>query len=458
MVSYEKPYDGSPPQSDDGSHNEKALTRQEKEPSSREFDVYGDESHADIKYRTMDWWKAAALMLAETVSLGILSIPSVFVSLGMVGGCIAVVGLGAIATATGYVLGQFKLRHPHVHNMADAGEVLAGAFGRELLGGAQIVFLIFSAGSHALTGMIAFDTMLWAAITAIICMILTTTRTLNGISYLSVVSFISVFSAVLITMIGLGVAGHQGHVDVKVHTDFVTGFVAITDIIFAYSGHVTFFTFISEMKRPQDFHKALYALQIAATTLYLIVGVVVYAYTGENTVSPALGNTGPTLRRVAYGVALPTIIISGVVNGHVCAKLIFIRIFRRNGEHSKHMTTHSVIGWGTWITICVLIWTLGFIIACVIPFFNDLLGVVSAIFASWYTYGISGLFWFHLTRRSEWFSNTTQRFKAVFWAFIVFMGAFVMITGMYSNIQAIVDGYRSGGFPSPFSCINRGLV
>ncbi len=76
------------------------------------------------------------------------------------------------------------------------------------------------------------------------------------------------------------------------------------------------------MKRPQDFHKALYALQIAATTLYLIVGVVVYAYTGENTVSPALGNTGPTLRRVAYGVALPTIIISGVVNGHVCAKLV----------------------------------------------------------------------------------------------------------------------------------------
>ena len=67
-------------------------------------------------------------------------------------------GLGLIATATGYVLGQFKLAHPHVHNMADAGEVLFGAFGRELLGTAQIIFLTFSAGSHALTGMIAFDT------------------------------------------------------------------------------------------------------------------------------------------------------------------------------------------------------------------------------------------------------------------------------------------------------------
>ena len=76
----------------------------------------------------------------------------------------------------------------------------------------------------------------------------------------------------------------------------------------------------------QDFPKALYALQIADTTLYLIVGIVVYAYTGANTVSPALGNTGVTLRKIAYGIALPTIVIAGVINGHVCAKLVFIRM------------------------------------------------------------------------------------------------------------------------------------
>lgn len=68
--------------------------------------------------------------------------------------------------------------------------------------------------------------------------------------------------------------------------------------------------------------KALYALQIADTTLYLIVGIVVYAYAGRDTVSPALGNTGTTLRRIAYGIALPTIMIAGVINGHVCAKLV----------------------------------------------------------------------------------------------------------------------------------------
>jgi hypothetical protein len=80
------------------------------------------------------------------------------------------------------------------------------------------------------------------------------------------------------------------------------------------------------MKRPQDFPKALFALQIADTTLYVIVGIVVYAFAGSSTVSPALGNTGTTLRKVAYGVALPTILIAGVINGHVCAKLAFVRM------------------------------------------------------------------------------------------------------------------------------------
>ncbi|KAI0723816.1 transmembrane amino acid transporter protein-domain-containing protein [Cerioporus squamosus] len=432
----------------------------------QDFDVYGeDDESADIKYRTMVWWKAAALMLAETVSLGILSIPSVFASIGMVAGCILVIALGGVATATGYVIGNFKLRYPHVHNMADAGEILAGPIGREVLGAAQVIFIIFLCGSHVLTGLIAFDTItagascsvVWAAVTAIICMILTIPRTLDGISYLSVASFISIISAILITMIGVGVAGHQGTVSVTANLSFASAFLAVTDIIFAYAGHVAFFTFIAEMKEPSDFPKALYALQIADTTLYLIVGIVVYAYTGANTVSPALGNTGTVLRKVAYGIAFPTIIIAGVINGHVCAKLIFVRIFRRKGVRSRHMASHTWTGWLTWIGICAAIWTLAFIIAEVIPFFNELLGVISSIFASWFTYGISGIFWFHLTPPERRWSTWGQRLQTMFWASIIAAGGFIMVAGLYSSIQSIIDGYHNGGFPAPFSCANQAI-
>lgn len=185
-------------------------------------------------------------------------------------------GLGAIATATGYMIGLFKLRYPHVHNMADAGEILAGPIGREVLGGAQAVFMIFICGSHVLTGLIAFDTskhavfvtrrapltfsyavtagascsVLWAAVAAIICLVLTLPRTLNGISYMSVVSFISIIStyhifcardfdiyflrvaAVLITMIGVSVAGHKGGVKASAGgLTFASAFLAVTDIV-----------------------------------------------------------------------------------------------------------------------------------------------------------------------------------------------------------------------------------
>lgn len=77
-------------------------------------------------------------MIAETVSLGILSLPSVLAAIGMVPGVILLAALGAAATYTGYVYGQFKQAYPHVANMADAGEVLMGAFGREFIGTAQV--------------------------------------------------------------------------------------------------------------------------------------------------------------------------------------------------------------------------------------------------------------------------------------------------------------------------------
>ena len=42
--------------------------------------------------------------------------------------------------------------------MADAGEILAGPIGREVLGAGQIIFVLFACASHVLTGLIAFDT------------------------------------------------------------------------------------------------------------------------------------------------------------------------------------------------------------------------------------------------------------------------------------------------------------
>lgn len=61
----------------------------------------GDEEEGDVQYRTLTWWQAAMIMIAETISLGILSLPSVLATVGMVPGVLLIAGLGAIATYTG---------------------------------------------------------------------------------------------------------------------------------------------------------------------------------------------------------------------------------------------------------------------------------------------------------------------------------------------------------------------
>jgi amino acid permease len=190
--------------STDSANNHNAAPQYDEESGRRKSrnlkdDPFGDESNAEVKYRTMHWWQAAITMIAETISLGILSLPSVLAAVGIVGGLILLIGLGIIATYTGYVIGQFKLAYPHVHNMADAGEVLfepigMGAIGREFFGTAQIIFLIFIMGSHILTWIIALNAMsdhatcsiVWGVIGLIVLFIFTLPRTLKKVSYFSI--------------------------------------------------------------------------------------------------------------------------------------------------------------------------------------------------------------------------------------------------------------------------------
>lgn len=53
--------------------------------------------------------------------------------------------------------------------------------------------------------------------------------------------------------------------------------------------------------------------------LYLVAAVVIYRFTGADVTSPALSASTKTLEKIAYGVAIPTIVIAGVINGHVAA-------------------------------------------------------------------------------------------------------------------------------------------
>ena len=134
-------------------------------------------------------------MVAETISLGILALTAAVAGLGLAPAIIILFGMGALASYTGYVIGQFKTRYPHISNMADAGEVLMGPFGRELLGVGQMLLLIFLMASHVLTFTVAMNTLTdhgtcslaFGIVGMVLSCFLSMPRTLVNMSWLSLV-------------------------------------------------------------------------------------------------------------------------------------------------------------------------------------------------------------------------------------------------------------------------------
>jgi len=141
------------------------------------------------------------------------------------------------------------MAYPFVHSMGDAGGVLFApwgprwaAVGRELLGAAQVIFLIFGMGSHVLTWTICLNTLtggasctiVWSVVGFVLFWICDLPRTLKGVSYMSFVSFGSITASVLVTMIDLGVDPTDPVISVTRPVALQTAFLSVSNIIFAY--------------------------------------------------------------------------------------------------------------------------------------------------------------------------------------------------------------------------------
>lgn len=135
------------------------------------------------------------------------------------------------------------------------------------------------------------------------------------------------------------------------------------------------------MKEPKDFPKSLCMLQGFEIVFYTVASAVIYRYAGQNVTSPALGSAGIVVRKVAYGIAIPTIVIAGVVLGHVAIKNVYVRLFRGTDVMHKR----SALGIGAWIGLAAGYWIIAWVIAEAIPVFSDLVSLVSALFASWFS-------------------------------------------------------------------------
>lgn len=170
-------------------------------------------------------------------------------------------------------------------------------------------------------------------------------------------------------------------------TTFVSGMNAFLNISYTFIGQITLPSFIAEMKEPKDFWKAVTAVTIAEVILFSLVGSIVYAYTGtQYMTAPAFGSLGDEVyKKVSFSFMIPTLIFLGVLYASVSARFIFFRLF----EGTRHKSSHTITGWAAWAGILAVLWVAAWIIAEVIPFFSDLLSIMSSLFDSFFGF----IFW-----------------------------------------------------------------
>lgn len=409
-------------------------------------------------FHRLGWKRLAIVTIVEAVALGALSLPSAYHTLGMFPGVFLTITIGMLSIFTSYIVGQVKLAHPHVANYAEAGRLLFGRYGRigyEIFGAALVLELVMVVGSHALTGSIALVdingghvcSIVFSAVSAIILLILAIPPSFTEVAILGYIDFVSILAAIGITVIATGIQANSGPGGLsgiewsawpREGVTFSEAFVAVSNIIFAFSFAIGQFSFMDEMHTPTDYMKSIWASGFIQIAIYTLTGALCYAFIGPSVQSPALLSAGPLISKIAFGVAIPVIFISGSINSTVALRYIHGRMYKNS--HLKYINTP--MGWASWIILVVVFTIIAWVIAEAIPIFSDLLSLASALFVSGFSFYIPAIMWFTLLCKGKWFAreNILISLGSIL-AFIV--GAVTLVAGTYSTIVDIVSSITS---------------
>lgn len=418
--------------------------------------IVGDLEKARIEggkahFKRLSWIRLTVVLIVEAIALGSLSLPAAFATLGMFAGVFLTITVGLIAIYTSYIVGLVKIKFPHVSHYADAGRLLWGRWGYEVVGVMFVLQLTFLVGSHCLTGTIAFADMTnsglcslaFGAFSAIILFLIAIPPSFTELALFGYIDFVSIILAIGITMISTGIqAGNstEGLSGVnwsawpREDVSFKSAMIAVTNIVFAYSFAICQFSFMDEMHTPEDFVKSIWSLGIIEICIYTLTGAIIYAFVGQDVQSPALLSAGGVISKIAFGVGLPVIYISGSINTTVVGRYIHGRVFK--DSVTRYINTKK--GWISWITLVAVITIIAWLIAESIPFFDDLLSISSALFISGFTFYFPALMWFKLLREGDW---CTRKNIALGLAngCIFIIGMIVLIGGTYASVADIVS-------------------
>lgn len=440
----------------------------------------------DIKYRSCSWQKTAGLLFSEYICLAILSFPWSYSVLGLIPGLILTVFVSLTTLYTGLIIGDYCARYPKLQNVCDIGQHLFWN-NRWFYWLTAIAFILNNtliAGLHCLVGAKYLNTVsnhgactvAFSAITGVICLMFSLPRTFAHMSWIGIFAAATQFVAVLLCIIFSATQNHPEGFDpetlVKWHlwpvagTTYTQGMSAFLNIVYTFVGQICYPSFIAEMKRPRDFKYAVISVTFAQVVVFSLAGAIIYVNIGNDYITaPSFGSIAGNNKIIAFSFAIPTIIFLGSLYSNVTSQWVFFHVF---DEKSRHRYSHTAKGWGVWVGVNVATWILAFVVAEVIPFFSDLLSLMSSLFDCWFGFVFWGVAYIRLKQDKyrgqfnnfgEFWPRLTVKEKIEYLVniILIIIGFYIFGPGTYASVNSIVLSYKSGIYGSAFSCANNGF-
>lgn len=172
----------------------------------------------EVSHRTMSRYEITFLIIISQVPLGILCMPSILQTLGIIPGISGIIGLGMLSAFTAYQFLQFYHEHSDVANVADMARIVGGRTLEAVVGFALMVRMLLICASVCVTFSVALNTITghavytvgWNAISAAVCLLLCLPRTFKFGARHAIPATVAVAVAIFVVIAALGETPPRG--------------------------------------------------------------------------------------------------------------------------------------------------------------------------------------------------------------------------------------------------------
>jgi len=432
--------------------------------------------------RTASWLSVFYLLTTDV--LGPTSAPWAVSQLGYLPGSIIFISLGAVAAYTGFVLWWLFLKldtaDTPVRNYADIADRLFGRWARHSVNVFQSVQLLFNVSviilgnaqglSQVVQHRLCFVllSLIWTALGCGVGQI----KSLKNFGFLANASIWMNLFVVFATMAvsaytepNYDAALQQNGVprgpiitNEFISTPFNQQLVAVMQIVYSYGGAMMFIEFMSEMKNPREFWKALTAALSVITACYLVFGLYLYSNQGQFVINPANQGLSPYSWQTATNiVSLVSALIAAGLYGNVGMKVIYQSIVL---DLLRGPDLNSIRGRYVWTGLVFGYWSVAFVVASAIPQLSNVSALVAALCIMQFTYTLPPLFQLAYDIQSDgaswrldWKQKLFHRWWFKLFNLVLTLGALACSgLGMYSAVEAMIQGFQQSSAASSFGC------